>query len=85
MVKGGYKIVNFKGENITTENGAEISGIYESLENNYHKPILISGIVVDGTEYNDTFVEVTVSGTDYAFSAYGKTFTVTNADKITVA
>lgn len=85
MVKGGYKVVNFKDENITTENGATVSGVYESLENNYHKALMISGVVIDGTEYNDTFVEVTVSGSDYTFTAYGKTFTVTSEDKVTVA
>lgn len=85
MVKGGYKVVNFKDENITAENGATVSGVYESLENNYHKALMISGVVIDGTEYNDTFVEVTVSGSDYTFTAYGKTFTVTSEDKVTVA
>lgn len=85
MVKGGYKIVNFKGTNITSENGATVSGVYESLENNYRKAVMISGVVVDGTEHNDIFIDVSVSGSDYTFTAYGKTFTVTNEDKITVA
>lgn len=85
MLNGGYKIIDFQDINITTENGATVTGIYESIENNHRKAIMISGITIDGVQKNDCFVDCSVSDGSYTFTAYGKTFTVTNADKITIA
>lgn len=85
MSVGGYKIVDLKNTNVTSADGATISGVYEALENNYRKTVMLSGIVIDGVEYADVYVAPTVADSNYTFTAYGKTFTVTNADKITIA
>lgn len=83
--KGGYKIVDFEDINITTENGATVVGVYESIESSHRKAILISGVTIDGVEKPDCFISCDISDGNYTFSAYGKTFTVSNADKITIA
>ncbi len=85
MVKGGYKIIDFKDVNITTENGATVIGIYESIESSHRKALLISGIVIDGVEKNDCFIDCTITDGSYSFSAYGKTFTIANDDTIKLA
>lgn len=85
MVRGGYHILDFKDQNITTDAGATIVGIYESIEGSYRKAILVSGVTIDGVEYRDTFVNPTSGDNNYTFSAYGKTFTITNDDKVTIA
>lgn len=82
---GGYKIINLKNVNITTESGGTVQGVYESLENNYRKSLMLSGIVIDSVEYADCYIMATVSESNFTFTAYGKTFTVTNEDKITIA
>lgn len=82
---GGYKIINLNNVNITTADGGTVDGIYESMENNYRKPLLLSNVVIDGTEYADCYIMATVADSNYSFTAYGKTFTVTNEDKITIA
>ena len=53
-IKGGYKIIDFKNTAITTGVGVVIKGIYESIENNYGKMTIASGLNIDGIEYPDT-------------------------------
>lgn len=85
MLRGGYKIVDFKDVNITSDGGATITGIYEEIEGSYRKAVLVSGVTIDGVEYRDTFVDVSHSENNYSFSAYGKTFTIGNDEKVTIA
>ena len=61
-----------------------IDGVYDKIKST-RKAILISGLNVGGTEYHDTFVELTVSGTNYTGTIYGKTITISNADLVTVS
>ena len=53
-IKGGYKIIDFKNKAITTGVGVAIKGIYESIETNYGKMTIASGLNIDGIEYPDT-------------------------------
>lgn len=85
MLKGGYKIIDLKGVTIASEGGTTIAGIYNAIENNYRKPLLLSGVVIDGVEKADVFIEVTTTNSNFTFTAYGKTYTVTNADLVTIA
>lgn len=85
MTKGGYHIVDFKDVNITSDGGATVVGIYESIERSYRKAILASGITIDGVEYRDTFVDAVAGANNYTFTAHGKTFTIANDDKVTIA
>lgn len=85
MMRGGYHIVDFKDANITTADGATIVGIYEEIEGSYRKAILVSGVTLDGVEQRDTWVDPVAGENNYTFTAYGKTFTVTNEEKVTIA
>ena len=85
MVKGGYKIINLNDTEINTTNGTTIAGIYESIENNYRKPLMLSGIVIESVEKPDTYIEVTSAENSFTFTAYGKTYTVTNNDLVKIA
>lgn len=84
-MRGGYHIIDFQDVNIHTDDGATVIGLYESLEQNHRKTVLLSGVTIDGVEKPNCFIECEVSGSDFTFSAYGKTFTVTNEDKVTIA
>lgn len=81
--KGGYQILNLKSTKLTAGTSSTIKGTWETLEGNHHKPVLVSGLVIGTTEYNDAFVEFTVSNTTYTATLYGYTLTVTNADAVT--
>lgn len=85
MLKGGYHVLDLGDVNITSESGATVSGVYESIEGSHRKAILLSGVTIDGVEYRDTFVDAESSDNTYTFTAHGKTFTVSNSDSITIA
>lgn len=55
MIKGGYKIIDLKGKDLTLDVGMVYEGIYDALEGTT-KAILLSGLVVNGVEYRDVFV-----------------------------
>lgn len=82
MVKGGYKIIDLKDKNLVTASQATIAGIYDRIENAYRKPLLLSGIHVNGVEYGDCYICPTLSGSDFKFTAWGFTFTVNNNDQV---
>lgn len=64
MQKGGYQIINLNEHAHTSGVGAVHEGVYERIEGT-RKPILLSGIVIDGVEYHDTYIFPTVNGTNY--------------------
>lgn len=83
MKNGGYKIIDLKDTNLTTSASATLSGIYEAIENNYRKAILLSGIVIDGVKKADAFVTVDVANSNYLISnVYGMNLTITDEDVI---
>lgn len=85
MIKGGYQILDLKGTPFNE--GAytmTLDGIYEVLEGNYGKPVLLSGLVVNGKEYGDCFVDVNLNGTTYTIKCYNVTITIANTDAINV-
>lgn len=81
--KGGYQLVNFKGISLTAGTGATISGVFSAIQNANGKRIIISGLVIGGTQYNDVPVEVTVNSSNYIFNCYGYDFVITSADLVT--
>lgn len=85
MVKGGYKIINLKDTVINADGGTTIAGIYEEIEHNYRKPLLLSGIIIENVEKPDVFISVTNTDGSFNFDAYGKKYTITNADLVTIA
>ena len=64
MTKGGYQIINLKNHTFTSGVGFEIKGIYDLIEGT-RKAILISGLVVDDTEYHDCFCVPEVNGSNF--------------------
>lgn len=83
MKNGGYHIVDFGDVNIVTGTASVIAGIYESIEGSHRKQIMISGVTLDGVEQRDCFVDCEVNESNYTFSAYGKTWTITSGDSVT--
>lgn len=83
MKIGGYQIIDLKGKNLTTDVGMVYDGVYELIEGT-RKPILLSGIQVDNTEYQDVFVSVSINGSAFELKAYNKIFTIEDTDVVTV-
>ena len=84
MTHGGYQIIDLKNTTLKVGTGTKIDGVYAKIKST-RKAILISGLNVGGTEYHDTFVELTVSGTNFTGTIYGKTITISNEDLVTIS
>ena len=54
-MRGGYKIINFKGEALTSGEEANITGAYEAASNPYGKATLVCGLVVSDVEYPEFY------------------------------
>lgn len=50
MFKGGYKLIDFKENNIVLTTPTTIKGVYDAIEHNYRKPTLITGLVIGSVE-----------------------------------
>ena len=90
-MRGGYKIINFKGEALTSGAEANITGSYEAASNPYGKATLVCGLVVSDVEYPEFYAPfisnagtmestVVINGTTITISvAAGDDVTVTVA------
>lgn len=84
MAKGGYLIVDFKNVPATTAVPVSTPGVYKTLESNYGKATLVSGVVIGGKSYPEEFVTFKLDSSNYtATMADGTTISVTNEDKTT--
>lgn len=83
--KAGYKVLNLKGTDLSSASFT-LDGIYDSIEGNYNKALLLTGIVIDSVEKADVFVTAEVdSDANYVIKAYDKTITIASDDTVTVA
>ena len=84
MNKGGYQILDFKNTNFALGTGAVVAGVYGKIAGT-KKPILVSGIVIAGTEYHDTYVDFTINNTAFEGIIYGKKITIASTDTVTIS
>lgn len=71
---GGYVIISLNDEDI-----------YEKIERNLYKPILLTDIVINGIEKNDVFTTAYVEGTNIVFKdIYDKDITVSDDNSVTI-
>lgn len=86
MRKGGYKIVDFKGAELSSTVVVR-PGIYSQIIDDYDKTILVSGVSLGGTLKDDSFASVSEvtgdSGDSVDLGVYGGVITVTEDDEIT--
>lgn len=83
-MKGGYQIIDLRETNFTAATAVTIPGVYEQIEGNYNKPLLLEGFSIGDIEYNATWVNKTVDSTNFKLSGVsGYDVTVTPDDKVT--
>lgn len=81
---GGYNVIDLGYTNFTTTKSVKVPGIYDKIKG-ARKAILLEHFSIGGTDCRPCFPEITASGANFTFDAYGKTFTVANTDSVTVA
>lgn len=84
MKKGGYKIINLNNNDLS-QASFTLDGVYEEIEGNYQKALLLSGIIIDGVEKADVFVTAEIVNSKYVIKAYDKTLTIDSDDLIAIA
>lgn len=91
--KGGYLIIDLKNIDLNSRdsdggtydwsnNSGLLPDLYNVLEQNYFKQVLVTGIKINGIERNDFITTIYLNGTSYSFNVYG--FTVNIVDKETM-
>lgn len=81
----GYQIISLRDTPFVTGGATMmLDGIYDQIESNNRKPILLDGIVIDGIEKNAVYTQVTVDGSNFVFNVYGKIITITDTDAVSV-
>lgn len=85
-IKGGYKLIDLKDSKLTVDGDEVIvKGIYNSIENSYNKPLILTGINIGGVERNDVFINFSDdSGSYVANISATEKITITSADLVTV-
>jgi len=90
MYKGGYQIVDFKDEVLTSGNATTITGVYSRLKNNNRKVFLLSGLTVRASAnatamaLNDEVVNISENDGVYSTTlANGGSLSITSADAVT--
>ena len=88
MNKGGYQILDLKKTNFALGTGVKVPDAFTTISGT-KKPILVSGIVIAGAEYNDTYVEFTLmkvsSNTYFAGKIYNKLIRIALNDTVTIS
>lgn len=84
MKKGGYQISDLKGFNFSLNSPTTVKGFKDIIKNANNKRIIVSGLVIAGTEYDDAEVEFNVVGTSYVGTLYGLKMTVTQSDDLVI-
>ena len=79
---GGYKILDIGGYPLTDKAATTIPGLYARVEST-NKALLLSGLSVDGVEYDDCYIQATLGESKYTFTAFGISFELTSADALT--
>lgn len=80
----GYKIIDLKNISLSST-AVTITGIYDSIESNYRKALLLANIVIDSVEKANVFTYADVDSGNYVISVYGGTITITDEDAVTYA
>lgn len=86
MKKGGYKIIDFKGTALSGT-AVELPGIYAQIVDDYDKPVMISGVSLNGDIMDDAYagVQEKVAGDlskSVELTVYGGIITVTEDDEV---
>lgn len=81
---GGYQIIDLKNNDLLSL--SSLAGIYDAIEGNYRKPILLEGIVISNVEKASIYVIPELSGSSYVLrNVYGYDVTIADDDTISVA
>lgn len=94
--KGGYLIIDLKNIDLNSKSNdgsgydwsndsGLLPNLYNLLEQNYFKQVLVTGIKINGIEKNDVIATVYLNGSTYSFNVYSFTINLENKETMDVA
>lgn len=83
MLKGGYQIIDLKGRELQIGVGSFYEGIYDLIEGT-NKPIVVSGLNVEGVDIRDDFASVKIMDTNFDLIVGNYVVTVNDRDVVTI-
>lgn len=89
-MNSGYLTISLEGNNFSSGTSKTIEGIYERIEGNYGKPILLGDFSFNGVERPSRYVTLGTNGTDFVgvvsiTENYNMLFiTITSDDLVTI-
>ena len=83
-MRGGYRIIDFHGVNLSSGTAVVIKGAYESTGNSHNKATMVSGLVVAGVAYPDFYVAFDNHSAKTNINAKAITISVAENDNVTV-
>lgn len=88
MFTGGYLILDLYGYELTTGSETIIDDVFKFIDKSKDKPILISGLSIDGESYHACFIQPIKSESEgvetYTFTIGDQVITIDNFDTVTV-
>lgn len=87
-MRGGYQIVDLGGINYQAGQSKTVPGVYDKIEGNYYKPILLTNMVQFGHRIGDVFVRFKSSGSIGSYiwtdKQYNLSVIITSSDTVNI-
>lgn len=81
----GYQIISLRNTLLYTGGATMmLDGIYDQIESNNRKPILLDDIIIDDIERPAVYACRKIVGDAFVFDIYGKRLTITDTDAVSV-
>lgn len=81
-MKGGYRIVSFKEQELTNED-VVIKGVFDAITNIYRKQLMIADVKIKGKLYSEQFVETEKVGSErYIIKAFDGCIVINKNDLV---
>lgn len=85
-LKGGFVYLSLENKNIASGGNATIAGIYDKLEGNYGKAVMLGDIKLDNVEMSAQVPSCVVSNSNYVLTFVADTsayvLTIDDTDKV---
>lgn len=79
-MKGGYLVIDMHGMDVET--GGTVSGIYNNIESNYHKPIVIHNITKNGVKQVDEYATKVTMAEPIVITTGSTVYTIDSDDGV---
>ena len=85
MANGGYTILDFENKDFTIGTAQKIDGVYNQINNNYSKPIILWGLTIGGSAKKALFLNFDKVSGNYVAQSGDLIFTISSNDNVLIS